>query len=91
MKKVLAGILTLILAIACVGFAAAEGEPVRGGTLVVAKGIKQSTLDPTKANAQDSDYDLYAQIYEPLISMDARGIQNTPHAFSCTNHSVQAS
>ena len=73
MKKVLAGILTLILAIACVGFAAAEGEPVRGGTLVVAKGIKQSTLDPTKANAQDSDYDLYAQIYEPLISMDASG------------------
>ena len=53
MKKVLAGILTLILAIACVGFAAAEGEPVRGGTLVVAKGVKQSTLDPTKANAQD--------------------------------------
>ena len=51
MKKVLAGILTLILAIACVGFAAAEGEPVRGGTLVVAKGVKQSTLDPTKANA----------------------------------------
>lgn len=73
LKKVLAAILTLILVIACISFAAAEGEPVRGGTLVVAKGVKQSTLDPTKANAQDSDYDLFAQIYEPLISMDASG------------------
>lgn len=73
MKKVLALFLALMLTVSLLGVAAAEGAPVRGGSLVVAKGVKQSTLNPTKANAQDSDYDLFAQIYEPLIGMDASG------------------
>ena len=73
MKKLLIGILVFVLMASLACAALAEGAPVRGGTLVVAKGIKESTLNPTKANAQDSDYDLYAQLYEPLISMDASG------------------
>lgn len=73
MKKLMAMLLVLMLALSMVVAASAEGEPVRGGTLVVAKGVKQSTLNPAKANAQDSDYDLFAQIYEPLIGMDASG------------------
>ncbi|MEA5016759.1 MAG: ABC transporter substrate-binding protein [Candidatus Limiplasma sp.] len=74
MKKVLAMLLALsmVLGLACAALAE-EGKPVRGGALIVAKGVKQSTMDPTKANAQDSDYDLYAQVYEPLVGMDASG------------------
>lgn len=73
MKKILAFILISVLLCSVAFSTFAEGKPVRGGSIVVAKGIKQSTMDPTKANAQDSDYDLYAQVYEPLISMDASG------------------
>lgn len=74
MKRILAFLLCLMLMASLASTAmATEGMPVRGGTLVVAKGVKQSTLNPTKANAQDSDYDIFAQVYEPLISMDASG------------------
>lgn len=50
-----------------------DSGPKRGGTLIIGKGQKWSTLNPTKANAQDSDYDFYAQIFEPLVGMDASG------------------
>ena len=73
MKKLLTMLMILALFLSMLTIANAQGKPVRGGTLIVAKGVKQSTLNPTKANAQDSDYDLFAQIYEPLISMDASG------------------
>lgn len=52
---------------------APDNMPVRGGTLKVGKGVALSTLDPTKATARDSDYDVLCQIYEPLIRADASG------------------
>lgn len=52
---------------------AEEGGIVRGGTLKVGKGILLSTLDPTKVNARDSDYDVICQIYETLVRADSNG------------------
>lgn len=45
----------------------------RGGTIRVGKGIALSTLDPTKANARDSDFDVFCQIYDTLIKADNSG------------------
>lgn len=96
MKKILAAVLALTVALlsgACTAKTGTNSAPgtvsqsssgttassasvsnvTRGGTLNVGKGIVLSTLDPTKANARDSDYDVLCQIYEPLIRSDESG------------------
>lgn len=50
-----------------------EGGIVRGGTIKMGKGIVLTNLNPTKVNAQDSDYEIIHQIYENLIVADPSG------------------
>ena len=72
MKTKLLVVVMLLIAVLAVT-AMAEGDPVRGGTIKIGKGVMLSTLDPTKVTARDSDYDVICQIYEPLIRADAGG------------------
>lgn len=50
-----------------------EGGIVRGGTIKMGKGIVLTNLNPTKVNAQDSDFEVIHQIYENLINADPSG------------------
>lgn len=55
---------------------APAGGIVRGGTIKMGKGIVLTNLNPTKVNAQDSDYEIIHQIYENLIVADPSGNLN---------------
>lgn len=50
-----------------------EGGIVRGGTIKMGKGIVLTSLNPTKVNAQDADFEIIHQIYDNLINSDASG------------------
>lgn len=46
---------------------------VRGGKLVIGKGQKVTTLNPTRCNGKGLDDDVYVMVYEPLVHTDAAG------------------
>lgn len=75
MKKLRCVSLVLIgiLLVTLLPMAFAEDAIVRGGTLIIGKSQKVTTLNPTRCNGKGLDDDVYVMVYEPLIHTDSTG------------------
>ena len=71
--RILSLALVVVLLMSLLPTTLAEGEIVRGGTLVIGKSQKVTTLNPTRCNGKGLDDDVYVMVYEPLIHTDESG------------------
>lgn len=67
-------VMVMLLSLMPSNFTEAESvKIIRGGTLVIGKSQKVTTLNPTRCNGKGLDDDVYVMVYEPLIHTDEAG------------------